>query len=160
MSNANSEFMSDRRQRFKEWQQRRPVAGGVLLLLGSVFMFYVPMFIAKDTIFIGGNTVAYIGIVNAAFVFLVGVFALTKPEYSTMLGYAGFALSFTSLMGSLGGLFIGMILALIGSNLCIAWESDLVEESNPFSWGASGDSDPNAEESDDAGVSGLVNKWR
>lgn len=150
--------MSDRRQRFEQWRQRRPVAGGVLLLLGSVFMFYVPAVIAKDTIFIGGNTVAYIGIVNAAFVFLVGVFALTRPEYSTMLGYVGFVLSFTSLLGSLGGLLIGMILALIGSNLCIAWESDLVEENTPFDWGESTDSDTNEE--DDAGVSGLVNKWR
>lgn len=160
MTNTNYEFMSDRRQQFEEWQQRRPALGGALVLLGSAFMFYVPMFIAKDMILIGGGTVAYIGLVNASFVFLVGVFALTKPEYSTMLGYAGVVLSFTSLMGALGGLFIGMILALIGSNLCIAWESELVEESSPFSWNASSDSASNGEESDEMGVSGLVNKWR
>lgn len=160
MTNTNYEFMSDRRQQFEEWRQRRPALGGALVLLGSVFMFYVPMFIAKDMILIGGGTVAYIGLVNASFVFLVGVFALTKPEYSTMLGYAGVVLSFTSLMGALGGLFIGMILSLIGSNLCIAWESDLVEESSPFSWNANSDSASNGEESDEMGVSGLVNKWR
>ncbi len=160
MTNANYEFMNDRRQQFEEWRQRRPVLGGTLLILGSVFMFYVPIFIAKDTIFIGGSTVAYIGLVNASFVFLIGVFALTKPEYSRMLGYAGVVFSFTSLMGALGGLFIGMILALIGSNLCLAWESELVEESGPFSWSASSDPDSNGEESEEMSVSGLVNKWR
>lgn len=160
MTNKNYEFMSDRRQQFKQWRQRRPVLGGVFVLLGSVFMFYVPLFIAKDTIFIGGNTVAYIGLVNASFVFLIGVFSLTKPEYSTILGIAGFVFSFASLMGTLGGLLIGMILSLIGSNLCIAWESDLVEENSPFSWdsGADSDADSNTEEAED--VSGLVNKWR
>ncbi|RRJ29156.1 DUF6114 domain-containing protein [Halocatena pleomorpha] len=154
--------MSDRRQRLEQWRQRRPVLGGVFLLLGSVFMFYVPMFIAKDTIFIGGNTVAYIGLVNASFIFLIGVFSLTKPEYSTILGYAGVVFSFTSLMGTLGGLLIGMIFSLIGSNLCIAWESELVEENSPFSWNGSTDvdSDSNDEDAEDMGVSGLVNKWR
>lgn len=128
-------------------------------------MFYVPLFIAKDTIFIGGSTVAYVGLVNASFMFLIGVFSLSKPAYSTMLGIVGFVLSFASLMGTLGGLFIGMILTLIGSNLCIAWESELVEESGPFSWDTSedsdsnsGDSDSNSEDAED--VSGLVNKWR
>lgn len=121
-------------------------------------MFYVPLFIAKDTIFIGGSTVAYVGLVNASFMFLIGVFSLSKPAYSTMLGIVGFVLSFASLMGTLGGLFIGMILTLIGSNLCIAWESELVEESGPFSWDTSEDSDSNSEDAED--VSGLVNKWR
>lgn len=160
MTNANYGFMSNQRQQFKEWRQHRPVLGGVFVLLGSVFMFYVPMFIAKDMILIGGSTVAYIGLVNASVIFLIGVFALTKPEYSTMLGYVGVVFSFTSLMGALGGLFIGMILSLIGSNLCIAWESELVEESSPFSWNTSADADSNGEESEDVGVSGLVNKWR
>ncbi|UPM43609.1 DUF6114 domain-containing protein [Halocatena salina] len=160
MTNANYGFMSDRRQQFEQWRQRRPVLGGVFLLLGSVFMFYVPMFIAKDTIFIGGNTVAYIGLVNASFIFLIGVFSLTRPEYSTILGYAGVVFSFTSLLGTLGGLLIGMILSLIGSNLCIAWDSDLVEENSPFSWNTSEDADSNDEDSEDMGVSGLVNKWR
>lgn len=160
MTNANYEFMNGRRQQFEEWRQRRPVLGGTLVLLGSVFMFYVPIFIARDMIFIGGSTVAYIGLVNASFVFLIGVFVLTKPEYSRMLGYAGVVFSFTSLMGALGGLFIGMILTLIGSNLCIAWKSELVEESSPFSWNASSDPDSNGEESEEMSVSRLVNKWR
>ncbi|WP_248903841.1 DUF6114 domain-containing protein [Halocatena marina] len=155
MSNSNRGFMSERRQRFGDWRARRPFLGGSLLLLGSVFMAYVAISYGKDLILVGSST-AFLGLVSSSLVFLTGVFALTKPEFSTMIGYVGGALSIISLMGTLGGLFIGMLLGLIGSNLCIAWESDEVEETNPFDWGPNADSD----ESDDDGVSGLVSKWR
>lgn len=157
-SNSNGGFVADRRKRFGDWRARRPFLGGVLILLGDAFMFLVTFDYALDLLFIGSQA-AFIGLVISSFVFLTGVFALTQPQYSTVIGYVGVVLSFISIMGTLGGLFIGMILSLIGSSLCIAWESDEVEESNPFNWGS--ESDPESEESDaDDDVSGLVNKWR
>lgn len=156
MSNSNQDLMGDSRKQFEDWRARRPFLGGVLLLLGSAFMAYVAISYGKDLILVGSGT-AFLGLVSSSLVFLTGVFALTKPEFSTMIGYVGAALSIISLMGTLGGLFIGMILGLIGSNLCIAWESDEIEETNPFDWGS--DSDASSDESDED-VSGLVSKWR
>lgn len=122
-------------------------------------MGYVAISYGKDLILVGSST-AYLGLVSSSLVFLIGVFALTKPEFSTIIGKVGVALSIISLMGTLGGLFIGMILGLIGSNLCIAWESDEVEESTPFDWGSDSDESGESDESDDEDVSGLVSKWR
>jgi hypothetical protein len=141
----------------------------MLILLGNAFMWLVTLGYAPSVLLIGSST-AFIGLVISSFVFLTGVFALTKPAYSTVIGYVGIALSFISIMGTLGGLLIGMFLGIIGSCLCIAWESDTIEEGNPFDWASDSDTDsdtdsdsdsgPDAAESDDEDVSGLVNKWR
>lgn len=158
MFNSNHGFVDDRRQRFGDWRAGRPFLGGVLLLLASALMAYVAISYAKDLILVGSST-AFLGLVSASFVFLTGVFALTKPEFSTMIGYVGGALSIISLMGTLGGLFIGMFLGLIGANLCIAWKGDDIEESNSFNRGS--DLDSNGDESvNNEGVTGLVSKWR
>jgi hypothetical protein len=158
-SNSIRRFVADRRKRLGDWRVRRPFLGGVLILLGNAFMWLVTLGYAPSVLLIGSQT-AFIGLVVSSFVFLTGVFALTKPEYSTIIGYVGIPLSFISLMGTLGGLIIGMILGIIGSSLCIAWESDEIEESNPFNWGSDSDSDSDSAESDDEDISGLVNKWR
>jgi hypothetical protein len=132
----------------------------VLILFGNAFMWLVTLGYAPSLLFIG-NTVALIGLVVSSFVFLTGIFALTKPEYSTVIGYVGIPLSIISLMGALGGLFIGMILGIIGSCLCIAWESDDVEGRSPFEWDSESESesDPEKESDTDEDVSELADKW-
>lgn len=161
MSNSNSErgFIADRRKRFGDWRTSRPFLGGMLILFGNAFMWLVTLGYAPSLLLIGNQT-ALIGLVVSSFVFLTGIFALTQPEYSTVIGKVGFVLSFISLMGTLGGLLIGMILSLIGSSLCIAWESDDVEGRSPFEWGSESESDPEKESDADEDVSGLVDKWR
>lgn len=168
-TNSNRGFVADRRKRFGDWRARRPFLGGILILIGNAFMWLVTLDYVPSLLLVGSQT-AFIGLVISSFVFLTGVFALMEPEYSTIIGYIGIPLSFISLMGTLGGLLIGMILAIIGSCLCIAWKSDEVEENTPFDWGSESDSnteesgveESGAEESDtdDEDVSGLVNKWR
>jgi hypothetical protein len=163
MSNSNSErgFVADRRKRFGDWRAGRPFLGGVLILFGNVFMWLVTLGYAPSLLLIGNQT-ALIGLVVSSLVFLTGIFALTQPEYSTVIGYVGIPLSVISLMGALGGLLIGMILGLIGSSLCIAWESDDVDGTSPFEWGSESESesDPEKESDADEDVSGLVDKWR
>jgi hypothetical protein len=134
-----------------------------LILLGNMFMWLVTLDYAPSLLLVGSQT-AFIGLIISSFVFLIGVFALTKPGYSTIIGYIGVPLSFISLMGTLGGLLIGMIFCIIGSCLCIAWESDEIDENTPFDWGSESESESesDSEESDTDGedVSGLVNKWQ
>jgi hypothetical protein len=124
-------------------------------------MFFVTFDYAPQILLLG-SIPAFLGVVSSAFVLLTGMFALTKPEYSTVIGYVGIVFSVVSLMGSLGGLIIGMLLSITGSCLCLAWESDEVEENTPFNWGSESESETDAGESDtdDEDVSGLMNKWR
>lgn len=166
MSNSNHSFVADRRRRFGEWRASRPLLGGLLLILGSMFMFWVVLSYAISQTFIGGSLTAYLGVIAASSVFLVGLLVLKMPEYSTIFGYFGVALSIASLMGSLGGLFVGMILGIIGSCLCIAWVPE--EEAQKLDWETeeadstdTTDAAETAEEESDGGaVATFIEKWR
>ncbi|WP_330631304.1 DUF6114 domain-containing protein [Halocatena halophila] len=153
MSNSNHNSKESRRQRFTDWRQRRPVFGGLLVILGSVPMYYVSILIAKDVIFLRGGSFIIAGLVVASGIFLAGVFTLTRPEYTTILGYVGLVLIVPSLVFTLGGLVIGALFVLLGSNLCLAWESEVVEQHSPRELLTNDD-----ESSDEP--SGLLDRWR
>ncbi|WP_436345034.1 DUF6114 domain-containing protein [Natronorubrum sp. FCH18a] len=121
-----TEWTGSRWSRFNGWRSQRPFLGGVLLCLAGILITWVPMQILPDLIFIGGRMAGLlaIGAMFGVFVFVSGVFALTKPEHSDMIGVVGVVLSIFSLFGSLGGLFLGMLLGILGGNLCLAWKPD------------------------------------
>ncbi|WP_049921460.1 DUF6114 domain-containing protein [Halopiger djelfimassiliensis] len=110
--------------RFNAWRTGRPFLGGILLCLGGVLITWVPMRILPDLAFIGGQMAGYlaIGSLFGVFVFLSGVYALYKPASADVIGVVGIVLSIFSLFGSLGGLLIGMLLGILGGNLCLAWK--------------------------------------
>ncbi|MFB6172614.1 MAG: DUF6114 domain-containing protein [Haloarculaceae archaeon] len=112
--------VDDRRSRFATWRSQRPFWGGVLLCLAGLVIGWVPAQFAGELMFVGG-TFTVIGLVFAAFVFLAGAFALYRPDLSTILGISGVALAILSLLGALGGLFVGMLVGIVGGNLCVAW---------------------------------------
>lgn len=120
VGSAKSE-VDDRLRRFQTWRSERPFWGGVLLCLAGIVIGWVPAQFLGELMFIGG-TFTVIGMVFAALVFLSGVFVLYRPELSTVLGVTGIALSILSLFGALGGLLVGMIVGIVGGNLCIAWK--------------------------------------
>lgn len=95
----------------------------MLLILASLVIAWVPAQFAFELMFIGG-TYTVIGLVFALLVFLSGAFALAHPELSRTFGIAGVAFSILSLVGALGGLLVGMILGIVGGNLCVAWKPD------------------------------------
>lgn len=119
-----SDRLARRWSRFNDWRTRRPFLGGVLLCLAGILITWVPMRILPDLIFIGGQVAGFlaIGALFGVFVFLTGVYALYKPALSDEIGLVGVVLSIFSLFGSLGGLFVGMLLGIIGGNLCLAWK--------------------------------------
>lgn len=127
------EWTGSRWSRFNEWRAQRPFLGGVLLMLAGLIIVYVPMQILPDIIFIGGQVAGFlaVGVMFGVFVFLSGAYALYKPEFSDEIGVAGIVLSILSLFGSLGGLFLGLILGILGGNLCIAWKPKDGGEGDP-----------------------------
>lgn len=119
--------LDERLERFSEWRSERPFWGGALLMLAGLVIGWVPIQFAAELVFIGG-TFTVIGLVFAVFVFLTGAFALHRPDLSTILGITGVALSILSLLGALGGLFVGMLIGIIGGNLCVAWKPEDADE--------------------------------
>lgn len=103
------------------WRAERPVLGGVLLMIAGLIVGYVPIQFTFELILIGGAFTA-IGLVFAVLIFLTGVFALLRPDLSTILGIAGVAFSILSVVGALGGLLVGLLIGIVGSNLLIAWQ--------------------------------------
>ncbi|QLK27312.1 DUF6114 domain-containing protein [Natrinema zhouii] len=131
-SETDPSHVKSRWNRFNDWRTQRPFMGGVLLCLAGFLITWVPMQILPDLIFIGGQMAGFltIGALIGVFVFLTGVYALYRPARSHEIGVIGVVLSIFSLFGSLGGLFVGMLLGILGGNLCIAWKpgDDVADE--------------------------------
>lgn len=134
--------LDGRLERFAEWRGERPFWGGALLCLAGLVIGWVPIQFAPELIFVGGSYTV-IGLVFAAFVFLSGAFVLHRPDLSTILGVSGVALSILSLLGALGGLFVGMLIGIVGGNLCVAWKPDDAAEAS-----AEGSTAPEADVAD------------
>jgi hypothetical protein len=124
-------------QGFAAWRARRPFAGGTMLILAGMIIGAIPLRLQSIAATAGASKAA-LGIVFAAMVIACGVFAMVKPELSTLIGVTGVAMSILSLIGAFGGLVIGMLVGIVGGNLCIAWQDpnrdeDAASESR-FKW--------------------------
>ncbi|MFB6164649.1 MAG: DUF6114 domain-containing protein [Haloarculaceae archaeon] len=128
--------------RFNDWREVRPFWGGVLLMLAGAIIGWFPLQFTTELAFIGGISTV-IGLVFAVLVFLSGAFVLARPDMSTIFGVIGIAMSILSLIGALGGMFVGMFIGIAGGNLCVAWqppageresESDVPADEVQFSW--------------------------
>jgi hypothetical protein len=104
---------------FTSWRAQRPFAGAALLILAGFIIGAIPIRIQMT---FAGTTKASIGIAFAAMVIACGVFALVKPELSTLIGVTGIAMSILSLIGAFGGLVFGMLVGIVGGSLCVAWQ--------------------------------------
>lgn len=106
--------------RFDDWRRERPFLGGLLLILSGLIIAYVPMQFATELLLVGGSF-TFVGLLFAALVFLTGLFALMRPDLSRELGILGITMSILSIFGALGGLVVGMLVGIVGGNLCVAW---------------------------------------
>lgn len=119
-STAPEPTPATRRARFNEWRRERPFLGAVMLLLAGVVIAFVPLQFATELLLIGGS-LTFIGLLFATLVFLTGVFALLRPDFSREIGILGIAMSILSIFGALGGLVVGLVIGVLGGNLCMAW---------------------------------------
>ncbi len=112
---------------FARWRAGRPFAGGVLLILAGMIIAAIPIRLQMISA-TQGPSYSALGIVFAAMVVACGVFALVKPQLSTLIGVTGTTMSILSLIGAFGGLVIGMLVGIVGGSLCVAWQEPGSEE--------------------------------
>lgn len=113
-------------QAFRAWRRSRPFWGGLLLLLAGVELVAIPLLsvLAHGSV----KVVIYIGI-GGVFGVLIGVLLIVaglvtwfNAVHKTFYSIAGIVLGIVSFPASnLGGLFIGMLLAIIGGAMAFAW---------------------------------------
>jgi hypothetical protein len=118
-----------RRARMRQWQawrRSRPFWGGLLLVLSGLELFALPL----SGVLVHGaiRLVIYIGI-GGVFGVLIGVMLIVaglavwfNAMHKTFYSIAGIVLGLASFPASnLGGLFLGMLLAIIGGAIAFAW---------------------------------------
>lgn len=108
--------------RFGEWRAVRPFLGGVLLALGGATVAFALIFSMGIT-FARASPSAF-ALVAATATFLCGVFALVEPDLAGPLGVAGVVSVVVSLVGTPLGALLGVVLSILGGNLCYAWQSE------------------------------------
>ena len=125
---------------FAGWRARRPFAGAVTMILSGLIIMAIPL---RLQFIFSGSSMTLLGVAFGAMVIACGLFALVKPEFSTLAGVTGTAMAILSLIGAFGGLVIGMLVGIVGGNLCIAWQDPVRDEEGAtdsrFNWISEGD---------------------
>jgi hypothetical protein len=115
-----------RAKRFRAWRRARPFWGGLLLILSGVELIAIPLSgvlikgAIKLVIYIGIGGVA--GVVIGAMLIVAGLVTWFNPTHKTFYSIAGIVLGLASFPATnLGGLVIGMLLAILGGSIAFAW---------------------------------------
>jgi hypothetical protein len=113
-------------RQWQAWRRSRPFWGGLLMVLSGLELFALPL----SGVLVHGaiKLVIYIGI-GGVFGVLIGVLLIVaglvtwfNPVHKTFYSIAGIVLGLASFPASnLGGLFVGMLLAIIGGAVAFAW---------------------------------------
>jgi hypothetical protein len=115
-----------RPKRWRPWRRSRPFWGGLLLILAGLELLAIPLSgvlvsgAVKLVIYIGIAGVA--GVVIGALLIVAGLVTWFNPANKTFYSIAGIVLGLVSFPASnLGGLLIGMLLAILGGSIAFAW---------------------------------------
>ena len=115
-----------RLERWRAWRRSRPFWGGLLLILSGLELFAIPL--SGDLLHGAVKLVIYIGIAGVfgvligALLVAAGLAIWLNQTHKTFYGVAGIVLGIVSFPASnLGGLFIGMLLAIVGGSIAFAW---------------------------------------
>jgi hypothetical protein len=125
-----------RLDRWRAWRRSRPFWGGLLLTLAGLELFAIPLSgvlihgALKLVIYIGIGGV--FGVLIGALLILSGLMTWFNAAHKTFYSIAGIVLGIVSFPASnLGGLFLGMLLAIIGGAFAFAW-TPLQETQEPI----------------------------
>jgi hypothetical protein len=115
-----------RSRRFRAWRRARPFWGGLLLVLAGLELLAIPLSgvlvkgAIKLVIYIGIGGVA--GVVIGVMLIMTGLVTWFNPVNKTFYSIAGIVLGLASFPATnLGGLIIGMLLAILGGSIAFAW---------------------------------------
>ncbi|MCE7483661.1 MULTISPECIES: DUF6114 domain-containing protein [Microbacterium] len=108
-------------RRFRIWRHERPFAGGVLVAIAGVEMFFSGQLdIGRLHVQMGIEGLQ--ATVIPVMLVLLGVLAIMMPAHHIFYGVIALAVGVYAIVGvNLGGFLIGTILACIGGVLVVAW---------------------------------------
>ena len=112
-----------KRERFKNWRARRPFWGATLCILSGLIILWVPAKLYE--LAVAPGSILFVGFFLGGLTLLMGVLSYIMPRLSTLLGVLAIFASVLSIMGALGGFFIGTILGIIGGSMLIAWKPEI-----------------------------------
>jgi hypothetical protein len=106
---------------FRAWSRRRPLIGGVLLVISGIEMFFSGQLDFGELHIQLGIEGLQATIIPILLV-LLGVLAVLMPAHHVFYGVIALAVALYSLVGvNLGGFVIGMLLGCIGGIIVVAW---------------------------------------
>ena len=111
--------------KFQKWKNDRPFWGGFLAIIAACIILYIPAHLIAIA-FIPGSLV-FVGFLFGGLIFILGLLVWFYPQFSTILGIIIIFLSVLSIMGALGGFFIGSILGITAGAICVGWERKEME---------------------------------
>jgi membrane-bound ClpP family serine protease len=109
----------DKWSRFRLWRRTRPLAGSILMFLSSLLLlalgiYFLPFAFLTNTV--------WISLFLGGLLLIMALVQLFLPTYAVLTGSIGILVSLVSFFtSSFGGLFIGMVLGIIGGALSLAW---------------------------------------
>ena len=115
-----------RMEQWRAWRRSRPFWGGLFLVLSGLELFAIPLSgvlvhgAIKLVIYIGIGGV--FGVLIGALLIVSGLMTWFNVTHKTFYSIAGIVLGIVSFPASnLGGLFLGMLLAIAGGSIAFAW---------------------------------------
>lgn len=109
----------DKWSKFRLWRRTRPLAGSILMFLSSLLLLAIGIYFLPFAFL--ANTV-WISLFLGGMLLIMALIQLFLPTYSVMTGSIGILVSLVSFFtSSFGGLFIGMVLGIIGGALSLSW---------------------------------------
>ncbi|SFP99925.1 hypothetical protein SAMN05421810_104151 [Amycolatopsis arida] len=105
---------------FRAWRRTRPFLAGLVTTLAGLELLFVPLWSAKFLLVQG---VTGVGALLAGAVLVgCGILLLRLPHRRVPLGIVVLVFGFVSYVTTnLGGFLVGMVLALVGGSLALAW---------------------------------------
>ncbi|AJH77713.1 DUF6114 domain-containing protein [Heyndrickxia coagulans] len=114
------------RMNFRNWRRSRPFWGATFTLLSGMIILYVPVQLLE--IAAAPGSMVSIGLIFGGLIFLIGGMGYFFPKFNMVFGILAIFLSVLSIMGAMGGFFIGTLLGIIGGSLSVSWRVIRQEE--------------------------------
>ncbi|HEX6484996.1 MAG TPA: DUF6114 domain-containing protein [Ktedonobacteraceae bacterium] len=105
--------------KFRLWRHTRPLAGSILMFLGSLFLLALPIYFLSFAFLLNS---LWASMLLGGLLLVMALIPLFLPSYAVITGSIGIVISLVSFItSSFGGFGFGMLLGIIGSTLSIAW---------------------------------------
>lgn len=106
---------------FTAWRRRRPLVGGILLVLSGIEMFFSGQ-LDLGNIKISMGFEGFQATVIPALMAVLGILIIVTPAQRMFFGIFALILAVYSLVGvNVGGFVLGMLLGAVGGVIVVAW---------------------------------------